>query len=172
MKELRKTEFRKTVWWLAIVGMVAVALATGARGSVLLYEGFDMGATAGSLTGKAGATSVGFATGSTWTDNSTHSEVPWGSANYQPTGLTFSDLPAIGGSASLTTSLDFFGQVRNDAARQLGFTATGTIYGSYLVRLGAPTSINTPDDISSIIVGSSSSYGAIIRVGEQWIAPA
>jgi hypothetical protein len=144
----------------AMASVSALSLAP-AGANVILYEGFDMGATAGTLTGKSGATSVGFASGSTWTDHSDADAVTKVNAmdNYQTTGLTFSYMPVVGGSASLAIVNAGGGGTRSDAARQLGFSATGSIYGSYLVKL-APTTHNT-QDITAMIIGTKSNYGGV-----------
>jgi hypothetical protein len=138
--------------------------APAARASVLVYEGFDVtgGVDGTTLSGKAGATSTGFDSGSSWSVNL--GVVGASSATYETTGLTFSDVPVRGGRAHLIAG----GGSANssaDGARPLDVAATGTIYGSYLIH---PVAIpDNTQSINSILVGSQASV-TNNDAGAQW----
>lgn len=110
----------------AIVGL-AVTLATStADAGTVLYDGFDYGSAGGSL---AGLGSAGGGWAGAWdTGMFSYGGTPSYSANYEPGGLTFSDLPVSGGNAILTTNWN--GGI--NAGRQHAASVTGDLYGSYL----------------------------------------
>ena len=128
-----------------------VAMPYSAHSALIVYEGFDMGNTAGSLSGKAGATSFGF-DAAAWGNFGTSGG---GSANYETTGLTFGSgsttLVAIGGNARLNSSGSNWTQI----SRGLNATVTGTVWGSFLTnRL---VNSGSENDFLEVLVNQSSS---------------
>jgi hypothetical protein len=115
-----------TIALVPFVFSLALLTAISARATLVAYEGFDMGASAGSLSGKAGATSIGF-------DAAGWGSLTAGNALYETAGLTFGS----GANTLLTTGGN--GRINGDPSlaarisRGLNATVTGTVWGSYLV---------------------------------------
>ena len=111
--------------WLAGIAMFMI-VASGSRASLILYEGFDYGATSGSINGKGGAgTEIGFVPTDVWTNTTTSG----GAGNYQASGLSLSHLAVVGGCASNASPN---ANQKNDCQRKYNVTRTGTVYGSFL----------------------------------------
>jgi hypothetical protein len=98
-----------------ILALLMLGMSSASRGELLLYEGFDYGATDGNITGKGGS-ELGL-TG-TWSNNE---------GSYEAAGLTFSDLVVAGGLVKQAGGMQL-------AARQLAINPTGALYGSFLFR--------------------------------------
>jgi len=137
------------------VSVLLLAAVSPASAAVLAYEGFDptsAPADGAVITGVAGATSVGFDLGSSWSNFSSGASAD---STYVASGLTFSTMNVVGG--ALRQVSDPSGSPRANASRPLDVGATGTIYGSYLAR---PT-IDPADqqDLTGVSVAGVSSYG-------------
>jgi hypothetical protein len=134
--------------------VVLMGIASPAAAAILVYEGFDPssppsdGAT---ITGVAGATSVGFDGGSSWSD--TKAGGATSDSTYVSAGLTFSTLPVAGGAIRV---LGVANGDRGNASRPLSASATGTVYGSFLSRLGTNTD---EQDVSGVGVTGVNSFG-------------
>jgi len=142
---------------LACLG-VALCFSTPSRAEIILYDGFDYGSTAGPLSGKGG---TGGGWSGAWTTGIfTYGGTPSYAVNYDPAGLTFSDLQTTGGSASLTSNWN--GGV--NAARPHAVAATGTIWGSVLFqRISAssgPANFAVMASPSTTIPSAYSQFGA------------
>jgi hypothetical protein len=119
---------------------------------LFVYEGFDPAsapADGALINGVAGVTSAGFDPGSSWSSFGTSPA----NATYVASGLTFSTLPVTGGAMRVQSPGN---TPRANASRPLNVGATGTIYGSYLARLGANSD---EQDITGVSVASVNSYG-------------
>jgi hypothetical protein len=118
---------------LRILPAIVAALVVGAmststsQASVIVYEGFDYGAVSSLLGGLGNTTEIGLQ--GTWTSNGT---VGTATANYEPAGLSFSDLFVTGGLAQMN-GLAATGDRTAAAGRRLNVpTQSGTLWGSYL----------------------------------------
>lgn len=111
-----------------VAGLVAVT-SSAAHANLLVYEGFDVpGATVGqqwSTTSGSGATSVGFAPGSSWQVYTPTGSAPAADYTYQ-SNLAVPGLATGGGSVDMIGGLTYF-------ARQLGVNLPSTIWGSYVI---------------------------------------
>jgi hypothetical protein len=134
------------------VTVVVLALVSPVSAALLVYEGFDptsAPADGALITGVAGATSVGFDTSSSWTSFGTTGA----ESTYVASGLTFSTLPVAGGAMRQVGPGN---TPRANASRPLDVGATGTVYGSYLARLGVN---NDEQDLTGVSISGVSSYG-------------
>ncbi len=100
--------------------------AASSRATLLVYEGFN-GYSAGTLTGQT-ATNTSGLTGA-------YGQGAGGQILAQSQGLSFSNLQVSGGSAVNSSTTPSAVGVRLDSA----ISFTGTLYGSYLVKLGSAT---------------------------------
>lgn len=145
--------------------LVSVA-ATKVDAALVVYEGFDAGATAGALVGKSGATSVGFDAGAWGNFNGA------GSALYETGGLTFGSggttLVTIGGNAKIST----VGPNTVAVARGLNVTITGTAWGSFLMSRVANSGTET--DIIELLVNTSATghdnNAEFVIAGEEYLS--
>lgn len=112
---------------LAAVAALMMGVTSTSPASVIVYEGFDYGASSSLLGGLGNTTEIGLQ--GTWTSNGT---VGTATANYEPTGLSFSDLFVTGGLAQMN-ALAASGDRTAAAGRRLNVPVqTGTLWGSYL----------------------------------------
>ena len=112
-----------------ILAALVLGAFSSAQASLIVYEGFDYGASSSPLGGLGNTTEIGLQ--GTWTNNGTAGTT----SEYQSSGLTFSDLSVRGGLAQMNGVIA--GAVDRTAAafRQINVPAqTGTLWGSYLFR--------------------------------------
>jgi hypothetical protein len=110
-----------------IASVLCFGVISNSYGAVIVYEGFDYGAAPSLLGGLGNTTEIGLQ--GNWTSNGT---VATATANYVPTGLTFSDLFVSGGLAQMN-GLAASGDRTAAAWRQLNVDSqSGTLWGSYL----------------------------------------
>src|SRR5262245_4593214 len=111
----------------AMLAAFSLGVVSSARGSLIVYEGFDYGSSSSLLNGSGNTTEIGLQ--GTWTSNGT---VATATVDYVPAGLTFSDLFVTGGLAQ-ANALAATGDRTAGAGRRLNVPAqTGTLWGSYL----------------------------------------
>lgn len=127
---------RKSGLVAAVFGVVSLA-ALNAGAGVIVYEGFDTGGTDGvPIAGMAGATSTGFAAGSTWSSGGNGSQL------YQASGLSWNyvgGLSTTGGAVLHTTSGAPTNPYQAHTGRMLESTPSGTLYGSFLIQANNST---------------------------------
>lgn len=116
-----------------------VLAASNAFATLHVYEGFDMGGandTTNGISGKAGATSLGFDAGSAWNNEGS------GVNHYFAAGLTFgsgaSQLQTTGGLARLAGTTT--GNTSKRPSRPLDVNLMGTLWGSWLIHPEAKAS--------------------------------
>ena len=114
---------RSSIAALCAAALIVAFLSSPASAALVVYEGFDAGGTAGSLTGKSGATSVGFDASSSWSSSND---------GYETAGLSLGSgantLKVVGGNALINSFTFSVGL----ASRPLDVTVPGTAWGSFL----------------------------------------
>jgi hypothetical protein len=132
---------------LSIFACIALGGFCESRGSVIVYEGFDYGATESNLGGLGNTTELGLQ--GTWVNNGGAGTT----TQYMPSGLTFSDLLVSGGLAQINAIGAGTGDRTAGAARQIAVDAqTGTLWGSYLFN---PISDAAARSVSSLLHGNA-----------------
>lgn len=131
----------------AALFLAAACLATEARATLLVYEGFT-GYTAGALEAqKPNANTVGLDKNVGYYDGAATSRA--GGYTFTPAGLTLGSLATSGGALAYTSSTNVIG-----ADITLGTSPfTGTLWTSYLVQISTR--------------GSTASDGVVMRVGDS-----
>jgi hypothetical protein len=111
-----------------VLAAISLGEFSSARAALIVYEGFDYGATPALLPGLGNTTEIGLQ--GTWTNNGTAGTT----VDYLPGGLSFSDLAVTGGMAQMN-AIAASGDRTAAVGRQMNVLAqNGTLWGSYLFR--------------------------------------
>lgn len=125
-----------------------ILFAGAVRAELIVYEGFDYGASDGSIAGQNGG--IGF--GGAWTV--VQSQFATG-GSYRADGLTFgSNFLTSGGTAVVYGGGSYNEVQRTTDYRPLGVNQTGTIYGSFLFNIQADGTYNSAHEgINALLIG-------------------
>ena len=123
---------------VALAGL-ALAFSATARGSLVVYEGFNYTGQSDNAALSGAAFNGGIGLSGTWA----------GAGRYRTAGLTFSDLAVAGGAGENSNSEIYY--------RKLNISKTGTLWGSYLFK--SISAVDTTTNLSNLIVSKAANSG-------------